>query len=219
MDSRDITLWIDSRTYDALAKALAPQQKTPDGELQKFLQQLCEQTIPTEQLQKIEEQIQMEDAARKQEQIKNQRFSVFRITDRGKSFCIKYNRPFTFLQAAYHTRRYLYGEMDRCVTSLAGYFMKEGVLISSSDFEELAGQRIGKRINITGVFDIDFDNKEFATADPNQGWTNYALGDVVTAIYHAYRKKHRSDEERWNILYRKLEGREIGMEQNHSQQI
>lgn len=219
MNSREIALWIESRTYDALAEALARQQKTLDGELQKFLQQLCEQTIPTEQREKIEEQIRVENAAREQERIENQRFSVFRITDRGKSVCIKYNQPLTFLQAAYQTRRFLWGEMGRHISSLAGYFMQEGVMITSSDFEELAGQRIGRRDNITGVFDIDLDNKEFAFADPNQGWTNYMLSDVTTAVYYAYRKEHRADEERWNILYRKLEGREIGMEQNHSQRI
>lgn len=219
MNSREITLWIDSRLYDALAAALAPHQKTPDGELQNRLQQLCEQMIPAEQRQKIAEEIQREDAAREQERLENRRFSAFRITDRGKSVCIEYSRPFTFLQAAYQTRRYLQGEMDQRVTSLAGYFMQEGVPISGSAFDELAGQRIDRSVNITGVFDIDLDNKEFATADPNQGWTNYALGDVASAIFYAYRKERRSDEERWNIVHTKLEGKEIGMEQNHSQQM
>ncbi len=63
---------------------------------------------------------------------------------------------------------------------------------------------------VTGAFDLDFDKREFSTVDLEHGWRTFPMGDVSTAVYHAYRAEHGvSIEHRRSRFEKRLEGREL----------
>ena len=62
---------------------------------------------------------------------------------------------------------------------------------------------------VTGVFDIDFDKREFSGINIMDGWQTYAMGDVSAAAYHATRKRMLFSDQQLRCLLDHLDGKEI----------
>ena len=67
-------------------------------------------------------------------------------------------------------------------------------------------ETIGK---VTGVFDLDFDKREFSAVHTIEGWKTWAMQDVSTAVYRATQKQLVSGDVMLQKLLECLNGKEI----------
>lgn len=80
MSSREITLWLDERWYQALAKQL--EVRAVEDKLNEYLDDLIN-LLPTDVYDKIIEEIKVEEQQRKQALADSQKYSAFRVTKDG----------------------------------------------------------------------------------------------------------------------------------------
>ena len=67
-------------------------------------------------------------------------------------------------------------------------------------------ENIGK---VRGVFDVNFDKREFSAVQIMDGWQTWAMRDVSAAVYHATRSQFASSDDKWRKLLDHLSGKEI----------
>ncbi len=60
-----------------------------------------------------------------------------------------------------------------------------------------------------GVFEINFDKREFSAVHIMDGWQTWAMRDVSAAAYHATRSQFASSDDKWRKLLDHLSGKEI----------
>ena len=84
MNSRDITLWLDERWYDALSRQLKKKDTTVEDELNEYLDAMIDQ-LPEQVREKISREIWEEDQRQRAEAEANRRISVFRVTQDGRT--------------------------------------------------------------------------------------------------------------------------------------
>ena len=84
MNSRDITVWLDERWYDALSRQLEKKDTTIEDELNAYLDEMLNQ-LPAPVYERISREIWEEEQRRCQEAEAARRFSVFRVTKDGRT--------------------------------------------------------------------------------------------------------------------------------------
>ena len=62
---------------------------------------------------------------------------------------------------------------------------------------------------VTGAFDLDFDKREFSAVHIMDGWTTWAMRDVIPSIHQATRPRFATAEEQLHKLLELLDGREL----------
>ena len=62
---------------------------------------------------------------------------------------------------------------------------------------------------VRGVFDINFDKREFSAVHIMDGWQTWAMRDVSVAAYSATRSQFASSDDQWRKLLDHLSGKEI----------
>ena len=62
---------------------------------------------------------------------------------------------------------------------------------------------------VTGVFDLDFDKREFSAVHIMNGWRTWAMRDVIPSIYQATSPCFTTTEEQLRKLLELLDGREL----------
>ena len=62
---------------------------------------------------------------------------------------------------------------------------------------------------VRGVFDVNFDKREFSAVHIMDGWQTWAMRDVSVAVYHATRSQFASGDDKWRKLLNHLKGKEI----------
>ena len=62
---------------------------------------------------------------------------------------------------------------------------------------------------LRGVFDLNFDKREFSAVHIMDGWQTWAMRDVSVAVYHATRSQFASSDDQWRKLLDHLSGKEI----------
>ena len=82
MNSKDITLWIDERWYDALSKHL--KDETLEEHLENVLDEMCNQ-LPQREYERISHELWAEQQAEKEAREAARRFAVFHVTENGSS--------------------------------------------------------------------------------------------------------------------------------------
>ena len=78
MNSRDITVWLDERWYDALSRQLNKKDTTVEDELDAYLDAMIDQ-LPERVREKISREIWEEDQRQREAAEAVRRFSVFRV--------------------------------------------------------------------------------------------------------------------------------------------
>ena len=86
MNSRDITLWLDERWYDALSRQLKKKDTTVEDELNEYLDAMIDQ-LPEQMREKISREIWEEDQRQREATEAARRISVFRVTQDGRIIC------------------------------------------------------------------------------------------------------------------------------------
>ena len=106
---------------------------------------------------------------------------------------------------------------------LRGYIMKDnsvvpdkfigmffgGQPITAKEFDELTALRMDNTGKVRGVFDVNFDKREFSAVNIMDGWQTRAMHDVSVAVYHATRSQFATNDDRWRKLLDHLSGKEI----------
>ncbi len=205
MRSKEISLWLDERWYDALSRQLG--DETVEDKLNDYVDQLIGQ-LPASVREKISREIWEEDQQRLQEMEAAKVFSTFHVREKGQESYFQVEHSVEFLDAARALRRYLRQEPGTEVDSFAKLF-RNRESITAEEFDRMVGLRLENTGKVTGAFNLDFDRQEFSALHIMDGWKTWYMADVSTAAYHAFRKDRLSPERRLNILVDRLEGREI----------
>lgn len=203
MNSREITLWIDGRWYDALSRYL--KDETVEDKLNDYLDELANQ-LPFHEYERISAEIWQEDQQAKLEEAASRVFSVFHIRENGEDRFLQLEWDLEFLGAARLLRS--------CLRAGGGAVEYEKLLcrpeeITAEQFQQMAVKRMENTGKVTGAFNLDFDRQQFSALHIMDGWKVYRMKNVSTAAYHAYRKSFSSEQEQWSRFLNKLNGKEL----------
>lgn len=81
--------------------------------------------------------------------------------------------------------------------------------ITAEEYNALTAVRMENTGKVCGVFDVNFDKREFSAVHIMDGWQTWAMRDVSVASYHATRSYFASADEQWRKLLNHLNGKEI----------
>ncbi len=207
-DDVSIELWMDRRKLAALECVMNDSGTDTQTVMQARLEELYRQYVPAQERTDINNTIEGERLAAEQLAEERRRICAFRVTENGQSQYFSSDDGLELLDAAKKVRSYLTAEPAARPSGFEKMFLLP-TEISAEEFDELVGIRMDNTGKVTGVFDIDFDKREFSGVQIIDGWKTYALGDVSAAAYHATRKQFLSTEQQWERLLDKLDGKEI----------
>ena len=203
-----LELWLHEYKMEALQAEMDKQGRTVEQEMQYRLDDLYVDLVPQAQRDAIFQRIEHEYAVRDAEIEARKKCAAFHVTENGQSKYFSVDDGLELLEAAKKVRAYLTAESAARPSGFEKMFLHPAE-ISAERFDELVGIRMENTGKVTGVFDIDFDKREFSGVRIMNGWQTYALGDVSAAAYHATRKHYLSTEQQWERLLDKLDGKEL----------
>ena len=203
-DHVDITLWIDRRWKDAIEKHL--KGETLQEHLENVLDELCNQ-LPEQEYKRISAEIYAEDAARRAEEEAARTYAAYHVTERGQEWYFKTSPGEELLNAAERLNRYLKEPPDTGSKFIRLFSC--GTLLTSEEYQQMIAERMENTGKVRGVFELDFDKREFSAVHIMDGWRTWAMRDVSVAAYHATRSQFASSDDKWRKLLDHLSGKEI----------
>lgn len=211
MSSRDITVWLDERWYDALSSQLKNKDTTVEDELNGYLDAMISQ-LPEQTYERISREIWEEDQRQREAAEAARRISVFRVTQGGRTdhLLTEDNASMDALHTAMRLRTYLLGKGNS--SQQFAQAIPAAVDIAPEVFQDYADELRQGTGRMAAVLDIDLDRGEFSALDAVDGWETYTIRDVSTAAWHANRKDYLDWERRLDIFAERLEGTMIRSE-------
>ena len=203
-DHVDITLWIDRRWKDAIEKHL--KDETLQEHLEDVLDELCNQ-LPEREYTRISKAIQAGSSAAREREEAAQTWSAYRVLENGEEWCFKVAPGEELLNAAERLNRYLNTSADTGSKFIRLFSC--GTLLTSGEYQQMIAERMENTGKVTGVFELDFDKREFSAVHIMDGWRTWAMQDVSAAVYHATRSQFASSDDKWRKLLDHLSGKEI----------
>lgn len=204
-DHVDITLWIDRRWKDAIEKHL--KDETLQEHLENVLDTLCNQ-LPEQEYKRISSEIYAEDAAEREAREAARTYAAYHVTERGQEWYFKTSPGEELLVACKKLRGYITAEKGTAPDKFIGMFFG-GQPITAKEFDALTAVRMENTGKVRGVFDVNFDKREFSAVHIMDGWQTWAMRDVSAAVYHATRSQFASSDDKWRKLLDHLSGKEI----------
>lgn len=205
-----VELWLDKRRLAALDKALSDEGDGRGTEkyMQDRLIELYCEIVPSDIQTAIDQELEAERLAAERLAEDRRRVCAFHVTEDGQSQYFSVGEGFELLEVAKKVRAYLTAKPAERPASFAKMFL-HCADISAERFDELTGIRMDNTGKVTGIFDLDFDKREFSAVNIMKGWITYAMGDVSTAVYHATRSRFLSTEQQWEKLLNHLDSKEL----------
>ena len=200
-----IVLWIDRRWKDAIEKHL--RDETLEEHLEDVLDELCNQ-LPEREYKRISAEIYAEDAARRTEEEAARTYAAYHVTERGQEWYFKTSPGEELLVACKKLRGYVAAEKGTAPDKFIGMFFG-GQPITAKEFGALTALRMENTGKVRGVFDVNFDKREFSAVHIMDGWRTWAMRDVSVAAYHATRSQFASSDDQWRKLLDHLSGKDI----------
>ena len=200
----EIVLWIDQRWKRAIEKHL--NDETLQEHLENVLDELCNQ-LPEREYERISRAIQSEAAAQRAEEEAARTYAAYHVTERGQEWYFKTSPGEELLGTARMLRKYLKGT-DRSTSKFISLY-SQAQPITPEEYQHLIHLRMENTGKVTGVFDLNFDKREFSAVHTIEGWKTWAMQDVSTAVYHATRSQFASGDDKWRKLLDHLKGKEI----------
>ena len=200
-----IVLWIDRRWKDAIEKHL--RDETLEEHLEDVLDELCNQ-LPEREYKRISAEIYAEDAARRTEEEAARTYAAYHVTERGQEWYFKTSPGEELLVACKKLRGYVAAEKGTAPDKFIGMFFG-GQPITAKEFDALTAVRMENTGKVRGVFDVNFDKREFSAVHIMDGWRTWAMRDVSVAVYHATRSQFASSDDQWRKLLDHLSGKDI----------
>ena len=204
-DHVDITQWIDRRWKDAIEKHL--KDETLQEHLEDVLDELCNQ-LPEQEYKRISAEIYAEDAARRAEEEAARTYAAYHVVENGQKWYFKTSPGEELLDAAEKLRGYVTAEKGSAPDLFIKLFA-DGQSITAEEYNALTALRMENTGKVRGVFDVNFDKREFSAVHIMDGWQTWAMRDVSVAAYHATRSQFASSDDQWRKLLDHLSGKEI----------
>ena len=204
-DHVDITLWIDRRWKDAIEKHL--KGETLQEHLENVLDELCNQ-LPEQEYERISCAIQSEAAAQRAKEEAARTYAAYHVTEHGQEWYFKTSPGEELLVACKKLRGYVTAEKGTAPDKFIGMFFG-GHPITAEEYNALTALRMENTGKVRGVFDVNFDKREFSAVHIMDGWRTWAMRDVSAAVYHATRSQFASSDDPWRKLLDHLSGKEI----------
>lgn len=204
-DHVDITLWIDRRWKDAIEKHL--KDETLQEHLEDVLDELCNQ-LPAHEYERISRAIQSEAAAQRAEEEAARTYAAYHVVENGQEWYFKTTPGEELLDAAKKLRGYVTAEKGTAPDLFIKLFA-DGRPITAEEYNALTALRMENTGKVRGVFDVNFDKREFSAVHIMDGWQTWAMRDVSAAVYHATRSQFASSDDKWRKLLDHLSGKEI----------
>ena len=204
-DHVDITLWIDRRWKDAIEKHL--KDETLQEHLENVLDELCNQ-LPEREYKRISAEIYAEDAARRTEEEAARTYAAYHVTERGQEWYFKTSPGEELLDTAEKLRGYVTAEKGTAPEMFIRMF-PNGRPITAEEYDALTALRMENTGKVRGVFDVNFDKREFSAVHIMDGWRTWAMRDVSPSVYLATRSRFASGDEQLSKLLELLDGMEI----------
>lgn len=204
-DHVDITLWIDRRWKDAIEKHL--RDETLQEHLENVLDELCNQ-LPEQEYKRISAEIYAEDAAEREAREAARTYTAYHVTEHGQEWYFKTSPGEELLDACKKLRSYITTD-ESAAPDLFIKMFASGQPITAEEYDALTVLRLQNTGKNRGVFDLDFDKREFSAVHIMDGWWTWAMRDVSAAVYHATRSQFASSDDKWRKLLDHLSGKEI----------
>ena len=199
-----IVLWIDRRWLTAIEKRLNGQ--TLQEHMEDVLDELCNQ-LPEREYTRISKAIQAESTAAREREEAAQTWSAYRVLENGEEWCFKVAPGEELLNAAERLNRFLKESPDTGSKFIRLFSC--GTLLTSEEYQQMIAERMENTGKVRGVFELDFDKREFSAVHIMDGWRTWAMRDVSAAVYHATRSQFASSDDKWRKLLDHLSGKEI----------
>lgn len=134
--------------------------------------------------------------------------AAFHVTEQGREYYFKDSTGQELLFVAAAARNYLREcSSERFPQFIASF--PRGKPITPKEYQDMMHLRMENIGKVTGVFDINFDKREFSAVNIMDGWKTWSMQDVSTAACHAFHKDYASPEERYRTLLDYLDGKEL----------
>ena len=201
----EIVLWIDQRWKNAIEKHL--RDETLQEHLENVLDELCNR-LPEREYERISRAIQSEAAAQRAEEEAARTYTAYHVTEHGQEWYFKTSPGEELLVACKKLRGYITAEKGTAPDKFIGMFFG-GQPITAKEFDALTAPRMENTGKVRGVFDVNFDKREFSAVHIMDGWRTWAMRDVSPSVYHATRSRFASADEQLSKLLELLDGMEI----------
>ena len=133
--------------------------------------------------------------------------AAYRVTENGQTWYFTTSPGEELLDAAQTLRRYCTSTDHSTGKFISLYSQAQP--ITPEEYQRMILLRMENTGKVAGVFDLDFDKREFSAVHIMDGWQSWSMRDVSTAAYHANRSQLASNDEKWCKLLGKLNGKEI----------
>lgn len=200
-----IVLWIDRRWKDAIEKHL--KDETLEEHLEDVLDELCNH-LPEREYERISAEIYAEDVAQRAEEEAARTYAAYHVVENGQEWYFKTSPGEELLDAAEKLRGYVAGEKGTGPDLFIKLFA-DGRPITAEEYNALTALRMENTGKVRGVFDMNFDKREFSAVHIMDGWRTWAMRDVSPSVYHATRSHFASADEQLSKLLELLNGKEI----------
>ena len=204
-DHVDITLWIDRRWKDAIEKHL--KGETLQEHLENVLDELCNQ-LPEREYERISAEIYAEDVAEREASEAARTYAAYHVVENGQEWYFKTSPGEELLDAAEKLRGYVTAEKGSAPDLFIKLFA-DGHPITVQEYNALTALRMENTGKVRGVFDVNFDKREFSAVHIMDGWRTWAMRDVSPSVYLATRSRFASADEQLSKLLELLDGMEI----------
>ena len=201
----EIVLWLDRRWKNAIEKHL--KGETLQEHLETVLDELCNQ-LPQREYERISREIYAEDAANREAEEAARTYAAYHVMESGQEWYFKTSPGEELLAVVKKLRGYVTKGSGVAPDKFIGMFFG-GQPITAKEFDALTALRMENTGKVRGVFDVNFDKREFSAVHTIEGWKTWAMQDVSTAVYHATRSQFASGDDKWRKLLDHLNGKEI----------
>ena len=200
----EIVLWLDRRWKKAIEKHL--KGETLQEHLETVLDELCNQ-LPQREYERISREIYAEDAANREAEEAARTYAAYHVMENGQEWYYKTTPGEELLGAARMLRKYL-KDTERSTGKFISLY-SQAQPITPEEYQHLMHLRMENTGKVTGVFDLNFDKREFSAVHTIEGWKTWAMQDVSTAVYRATQRQLVSGDVMLQKLLDHLNGKEI----------
>ena len=122
---------------------------------------------------RISKAIQAGSSAAREREEAAQTWSAYRVLENGEEWCFKVAPGEELLNAAERLNRYLNTSADTGSKFIRLFSC--GTLLTSGEYQQMIAERMENTGKVTGVFELDFDKREFSAVHIMDGWN---VGDA-----------------------------------------
>ena len=200
----EIVLWLDRRWKNAIEKHLMGE--TLQEHLETVLDALCNQ-LPQREYERISREIYAEDVASCEVEESARTYAAYHVVENGQEWYYKTTPGEELLGTARMLRKYL-KDTERSTGKFISLY-SQAQPITPEEYRHLMHLRMENTGKVTGVFDLNFDKREFSAVHTIEGWKTWAMQDVSTAVYRAAQKQLVSGDVMLQKLLECLNGKGI----------